>query len=398
MADKETKRSDSEIITMDADTHEKHHHLGDSDNDDNNFQVIKSSGHHHHHHHSEASRKRRKKHKRKKLIKRVLLITGISILSLAVILGAAYAVLYHTGKDEMQPDNLKIQAPMNVQTADNGQYVYYKGHKYKYKNDIINMLFIGVDQNNRHVTGGIGNNGMSDVIAVAAIDSKTNKATLINIPRDIITDVKVYDANGGYTGVEKMQIALSFSYGDGEDTSCINTMAAVRSLFYNVPLSSYFALHMEGVPQLNDSIGGVTVTSPETIGQFVEGETYHLMGDDALSFVHVRSKDTADANLKRNERQKVYLSSFIKEFIKQTKADIGTPVRLFNASKPYSCTNLNANRITYLATEFIMNRNIKIDMKSVPVTVKQVENSAENYVKEEEFYDLFINIFYEKMD
>lgn len=328
----------------------------------------------------------------------MLLITGISILTLAVILGAAYAVLYHTGKNEMQSDNLKIESPTNVQTADNGQYVYYKGHKYKYKNDIINMLFIGVDQNNRHVTGGIGNNGMSDVIAVAAIDSKTNKATLINIPRDIITDVKVYDANGGYTGVEKMQIALSFSYGDGEDTSCINTMAAVRSLFYNVPLSSYFALHMEGVPQLNDSIGGVTVTSPETIGQFVEGETYHLMGDDALSFVHDRSMYTADANLKRNERQKVYLSSFIKEFIKQTKADIGTPVRLFNASKPYSCTNLNANRITYLATEFIMNRNIKIDMKSVPVTVKQVENSAENYVKEEEFYDLFINIFYEKMD
>lgn len=396
MAEKDPKQISPEFITIDSGKKEKHRHLKEAETDDK-FKIIKSSGHHHHHH-SEESRKRRKKHKRKKLVKRILLIAGIAVLAIAVITAATFAVLYHTGKTEMKPDNLKIEAPTNVETADNGEYVYCNGHKYKYKSDIINMLFLGIDKNNGRESGGIGNNGMSDVIALAAIDSKANKATLINIPRDIMTDVKVYDVNGGYTGVEKMQIALSFAYGDGADTSCINTMSAVRSLFYNVPVSSYFALHMEGVPQLNDSIGGVTVKSPETIGQFVKGETYHLMGEDAFDFIHTRSMYTTDANLKRNERQKVYLSSFLKEFIKQTKADIGTPMRLFDASKPYSCTNLNANRITYLATEFIMNRDIKIEMSSVPVTYKLVGKNAENYVKEEEFYELFLKIFYDKMD
>ena len=360
--------------------------------------IITSSGHRHHH--SSKSGKSRKRHhrsKRKKIIKRVLLIIGIILLLAAIITAGSVAVLYHTGKNEMKPDKVKIEAPKNVETVDDGRYIYYKNGKYKYKNDIINMLFLGIDRNNGLGTDGIGANGQADVIALAAIDSSNSKVTIINVPRDIITDVKVYSSSGGYSGTEKMQIALSFAYGDGADTSCVNAMSAVRSLFYNVPISSYFALKMEGVPDLNDSIGGVDVKSPETISIFEKGEKYHLDGEDALLFVQKRDMQSVNANLKRNERQKVYLNSFISKFINQTKSDIGVPINVFNASKPYSFTNLNANRITYLATEFILNKKMAIKMKSVPVTVEKQGNNAANYVKEDEFYELFLDVFYEKV-
>ena len=252
--------------------------------------IITSSGHRHHHHSSKSgkSRKRHHRSKRKKIIKRVLLIIGIILLLAAIITAGSVAVLYHTGKNEMKPDKVKIEAPKNVETVDDGRYIYYKNGKYKYKNDIINMLFLGIDRNNGLGTDGIGANGQADVIALAAIDSSNSKVTIINVPRDIITDVKVYSSSGGYSGTEKMQIALSFAYGDGADTSCVNAMSAVRSLFYNVPISSYFALKMEGVPDLNDSIGGVDVKSPETISIFEKGEKYHLDGEDALLFVQKR--------------------------------------------------------------------------------------------------------------
>ena len=357
--------------------------------------TITSSGHRHHH--SSKSGKSRKRHhrsKRKKIIKKVLLIVGIILLLAAIITAGSIAVLYHTGKNEMKPDRVKIEAPKNVETVDDGRYIYYKNGKYKYKDDIINMMFLGIDRNNGL---GIGANGQADVIAIAAIDSAKSKVTIINVPRDIITDVKVFSSSGGYSGTEKMQIALSFAYGDGGDTSCVNTMSAVRSLFYNVPISSYFALKMEGVPELNDSIGGVDVTSPETISIFEKGQKYHLDGEDALLFVQRRDMESVNANLKRNERQKVYLNSFISKFINQTKSDIGVPINVFNASKPYSFTNLNANRITYLATEFILNKKMAIQMKSVPVTVEKQGNNAANYVKEEQFYELFLDVFYEKV-
>lgn len=360
--------------------------------------IITSSGHRHHH--SSKSGKSRKRHhrsKRKKIIKKVLLIVGIILLLAAIITAGSIAVLYHTGKNEMKPDKVKIEAPKNVETVDDGRYIYYKNGKYKYKDDIINMMFLGIDRNNGLGTDGIGANGQADVIAIAAIDSAKSKVTIINVPRDIITDVKVFSSSGGYSGTEKMQIALSFAYGDGGDTSCVNTMSAVRSLFYNVPISSYFALKMEGVPELNDSIGGVDVTSPETISIFEKSQKYHLDGEDALLFVQRRDMESVNANLKRNERQKVYLNSFISKFINQTKSDIGVPINVFNASKPYSFTNLNANRITYLATEFILNKKMAIQMKSVPVTVEKQGNNAANYVKEEQFYELFLDVFYEKV-
>ena len=353
--------------------------------------IITSSGHRHHH--SSKSGKSRKRHhrsKRKKIIKKVLLIVGIILLLAAIITAGSIAVLYHTGKNEMKPDKVKIEAPKNVETVDDGRYIYYKNGKYKYKDDIINMMFLGIDRNNGLGTDGIGANGQADVIAIAAIDSAKSKVTIINVPRDIITDVKVFSSSGGYSGTEKMQIALSFAYGDGGDTSCVNTISALRSLFYNVPISPYSALKM-------DSIGGVDVTSPETISIFEKGQKYHLDGEDALLFVQRRDMESVNANLKRNERQKVYLNSFISKFTNQTKSDIGVPINVFNASKPYSFTNLNANRITYLATEFILNKKMAIQMKSVPVTVEKQGNNAANYVKEEQFYELFLDVFYEKV-
>ena len=72
------------------------------------------------------------------------------------------------------------------------------------------------------------------------------------------------------------------------------------------------------------------------------------------------------------------------------------PISVFNATQGYSCTNLNPDRITYLATEFIINRDMKVEFKSVPVDVKQVDNHAENYVKEKDFFELFLSVFYNK--
>lgn len=363
------------------------------------LKIITSSGHHHHHHSSRSGKHsgRRHRRKRKKLIKKILITIGVLLLVVAVAGVCTFAVLYNSGKNEFKQKNVKIDSPENVETVEDGKYVYYKNEKYKLNQKITNILFLGIDENNGVESEGIGSNGQSDVLAIAAIDSDKSKVTIINIPRDIMTDVKAFSPSGGYSGIKKMQIALSFAYGDGGDTSCINTMSAVRSLFYNIPISSYFALKMEGVPELNDSIGGVDVTSPDTIGIFEKGEKYHLDGSDALMFVRTRDMDSVNANLQRNARQRVYLGAFISKFINKTKGDIGVPVSVFNATKPYSFTNLNANKITYLATEFIVNKDMKINMKSVPVTVKLNGNNAENYVKEEEFYEMFLDIFYDKV-
>lgn len=355
--------------------------------------------HHHHHHSSGKSRKRRSKRKTKKRVKRIVIITVSAILSLVLIAAAIVFSMYIRGKDSMKQNNGQIKIPQSLGVEQSGDYIYYKNGKYKYNRDVASILFLGVDKYvSTEEDKENGENHQSDVIALCAIDSANKKVTIINVPRDIMTDVSVYSPGGGYVGRERMQIALAYAYGDGKKTSCINSSEAVARLFYNIPINTYFSMNLDGVQEINDSIGGVSVVSPETIGNFEKGKEYYLKGWDSRQFIYLRDKSKLNSNLLRNERQKVYLNAFIKKFISATKKDVSTAVKLFRASSPYSCTNLDADKITYLATEFVVNRNMEYNILSVPVEVKQEGKEAQNIVKEEEFFESFLKIFYNKVE
>ncbi len=365
---------------------------------------IRRRRHHHHHHHHHGSRKRRRRRRRirklKRFAKRFVITAGLLLLAAVIIVVGAVFTMRHSGKRALYSDNINITAPkdLDVRLTDNGATVTYKGERYRYNKDIITMLFMGVDKaDSAQDSSQIGENHQADMILLCTIDKVNKKITLTNVPRDTITEVNVYSPAGGYVGIEKLPIAVSYAYGDGKTTSCYNTTESVRRIFYNVPIPTYYSLNLDGIAAINDSVGGVDVTSPETIGPFEEGKTYHLVGDMATDFVQLRAKDRPDANLLRNERQRVYMNAILKKFITATRQDISVPIDLYNAAKPYSCTNLNADRVTYLATEFIVNRDMAINFQKVPVTVTQVDNHAENYVKEEEFYELFLKIFYNKV-
>ena len=360
---------------------------------------------HHHHHRSGSSGKRRKsrrhhrhRHKRRhRTAKRVLIIVLALVLTAVFVLGATLFAMYRYGKEQMHSKHYNITAPEGVTVGKNGNFVIYDGQRYNYNESVISILFLGTDNKNSEAEQKqIGQNHQSDVIVLGAIDQKNNKITLINIPRDIVTDVDVYSPAGGYVGKEQMQIALAYAYGDGAEKSCLNASDAVSRLFFNLPIQTYISLNLDGVAEINDSVGGVDVKSPETIEEFTKGKTYHLDGEAARRFVNVRSMDRVDANLLRNQRQKVYIQGFLQKFFKATRQDIGVPVDLYNVSKPYCCTNLNADRITYLATEFVVNRNITPKYENVPVEVKKVDGAAMNYVKEKDFYELFLDIYYTK--
>lgn len=362
-----------------------------------------SSGSEHKKHHRSTHKKNGKK--KMKLWKKLLIALGCVILSLALIVTGTFFYLRGTGKHQLLQSSYTISAPdkPGIKLDDGGNTVKYKGKTYKYKSNAINLLFMGVDkEESRAQQTDIGNGYSSDVIIVMSIDSENKTVTLVNVPRDIITDVSLYSKSGGYTGVEKLPIALSYAYGETEKQSCINCLEAVRRIFYNVPVNAYYSMEISGIPVINDRVDGVDVVSPEDVYYgdrliFENGKQYHLMGDDSTSFVRLRNKTTADANLLRNERQKIYLTEFIKKTIALTKSDISTPVKLFNAAQDYSCTNFTLNGVTYLATELMQNGGVTTKTVTVPVDVKEANNRAENYVREDEFYELFLSVFYNEI-
>ncbi len=335
------------------------------------------------------------KKKRMKTWKKVLISIACIILSIMVIFVSTLAILIYTGSQEMMMNtDYSIAAPNGVEVQNQGQYIVYNGQTYKLNEDITNILFMGVDKREIEGTADNGTGGQADVIVLMAVDTSTGKITMINISRDTMTDVTQYSAAGTYVGMETEQICLSYAYGDGKERSCENTVNSVQRLFYNIPIKSYLAIDLNGIAAVNDSIGGIDVTSPETIGEFIEGQSYHLEGDMAESFVRTRSKERVDANNLRMQRQQIYVKSFMDKAIEQTKQDISTPVNLFNASTPYTCTNLNPSKICYLAETAVTSNGMSVEMSSVPGKVKMGETYAEYYVNEKEFYELFLQVFY----
>ena len=360
-------------------------------NTTNRYKKHKSRGHHHHHH---------SKRRKMKTWKKVLLSIACVLLGLIVIAVGTVAYLIYQGGNELFNSDIHVTAPQGIETEENGKYVVYNGETYKFNEKVTSVLCMGVDkrdldENNNSKVKASG--GQADVLMLVSIDTSNGKITLFNISRDAMVDVTMYSAGGAYAGTEKQQIGLSYAYGDGKESSCENTVNSVQTLFYNIPINTYFSLDLDGIAALNDSVGGVDVVSPETIGSFVEGESYHLVGEQAESFVRTRDTSKVDSNNMRMQRQKVYIQSFMDTVLQQTKKDLTIPLDLFNASAPYSCTNLNPSKVTYLAQQAVLGGLSGIDMVSVPGQVKMGTKYAEFNVSEAEFYQMFLNVYYTKI-
>lgn len=314
---------------------------------------------------------------------------------------AVVGILLIKGNHELFDNDLLIVTPdsLDADIQDDGQYIVYKGETYKYNKNVTSMLFMGVDKREMQEIETPGLGGQSDVNVLMAMDFKKGRTTMFAIPRDIVTDVAIYTVGGTYDGMEKMQICLAYSYGDGKQKSCENQLASVRRIFYNVPINSYYALDLDGIAAVNDAVGGVDVTSPETIETFTEGENYHLAGQQAESFVRARSHESADANIMRMQRQEIYAKSFMNTVISKAKKDLGIPVSLFNGSAPYSCTNLNAAKITVLAKEAVTGHGMDFEVETVKGSSQMKDETHAEYVIDEEgFFEQFLAAYYEKIE
>ncbi len=350
------------------------------------------SDHHHHHHH-----RRRRRRKKMKTWKKVLLIVVSVILALTLILTGTIIFLVSRGYYELFDVELRIDVPQTVsaQVQDNGDSIVYEGKTYRYNRDVTNLLFMGVDKRSLDDENEEGTGGQADVIVMIAINIKSHKLTLFAIPRDTMAEISLYTPSGTYNGMATKQICLAFAYGDGKETSCENTVSSVSKLFYNIPIKTYYALDLDGIAAMNDAVGGVDVVSPETIGDFTQGESYHLEGREAENFVRVRDKSKVESSMDRLKRQEVYAQSFLNKLQASLKSNPTSAVTLFNESAPYSSTNLTAAKVAYLAKELMFGGGMSPEIITVSGETTLNGKNAEYKVNDKEFFKQFLNVYYE---
>lgn len=343
-------------------------------------------------------KRKRRNSKRKKRLKIAAIVVGVLVL---VGGGSALAVMgsINAGKDAVHEvaQAEDIQTVDEAVTYDEGKTVKYNGHTYALNENMVSVVVIGFD---RKAPAEVGEKaGQADAVMVMALDTATGKATAIGIPRDSMVEVGEF-VGDAFIGIDKMQLCLAYSYGDGRETSCEYTTKTVSRVLYNMPMSYYFALDLSGVGPLNDSIGGVALTPLQSIPNtnIVEGEDTVLFGNNALRYVQWRDTSVLTSSLDRQARQVQYIKAFAAQALSMAQGNVGTLLDLFNVASEYSITNLGINEFSYLATSVLQNGITGLEVVALDGQMTQGEKYAEFNLNTTSVYETVLSVYYTQVD
>ena len=331
---------------------------------------------------------------------------GTVLIAIVVIAAASFFILEYKGKRSLTASAItdeNITGAEDAQVGDGGKTVVYNGETYCYNDNISTILCIGVDREEYNDSGTYGEGGQADTLFLVAVDNESGKSTMIPISRNTMVTIDEYNEDGTYWRQNEIQIALAYTYGDGREKSCENVAQAVSRLMYGMPVNDYVALDLSAIASLNDAVGGVPVNVLEDMTEYdpvlIEGTQVTLKGQQAVSYVRSRKVEgydlEVDNNAARMERQKQYMSAFLKTMIRQTKEDLFVPLNLYNMAKEDMITSVTASEVMYYA-QLIVNKGLDNSIVSIPGKAKKGEYT-EVYVDDETLYQIILDTFYKKM-
>ena len=230
------------------------------------------------------------------------------------------------------------------------------GVKYFPKQDIETFLIIGVDEDGEMVRREtLENEGMADAIMLAVFNRTDETIDIISLNRDSMTDISVRGLDGRKVDSMNAQLALSYAYGDGMESSCENTIEAVSKMLYGIEIDHFMALNMDAIKVLNDAVDGVTVDVWDDFSA-VDPSIYMgrvtLYGDQALTYIRAR-KDVGDQlNVNRMERQQEYMESFFYALKYYVEMDPEFAVKHYEDLSKYMVTDCSVTTMSSMLERY----------------------------------------------
>lgn len=212
-------------------------------------------------------------------------VIGLLVIILALGVGGYLAYAYNAVKSTA--DKMHI----NVKSTD--------GQTIPSMKNSINILLLGVDERPNDP-------GRSDTIIVATLNPKTKSMLLTSIPRDTRTLIV---GTGRYDKINS-------AYPTGGVDMAVNTVEN----FAHIKIDYVGKINMQGLSQLVDAVGGITVDNP--IDWYDEGyykKGYHykkgkirLDGPASVGYVRMRHLDPL-GDFGRNLRQRLVIQAIMKK-------------------------------------------------------------------------------------
>nr|WP_235805340.1 LCP family protein [Companilactobacillus nantensis] len=175
----------------------------------------------------------------------------------------------------------------------------------------VSILLLGVDTTDDGVRDTEKDyRGNSDTMIVVTVNPKTNKTTMMSVPRDSMAQIWKSSTNN----TKKIQ-KINSAYNIGNEESAV----ATTEKFLNIPIDYYVKVDFNSLTQIVNAVGGVDVDVPFSFsygdtGQkeshFKKGKM-HLNGKQALDYSRMRYEDPK-GDYGRQLRQRQVITAIIK--------------------------------------------------------------------------------------
>ncbi len=294
------------------------------------------------------------------------------------------------------------------QKYQDGVTITFNGGKYKYNDNLINILVMGIDDYGlKGDKDTDANPYQADTIVLGTVDAVKKTVSFMSIPRDTVASIKVLDLNDEVATVKKGPIAIQHSFGSQGEKTNEAVVDTVSNLLYNIPINRYVSVDITAIPDINDSVGGITVDIPEDLTKWnpkmkAGTKDYLLLNKDAVIFVARRDTDIDDSAMGRMKRQVAYLKKLFPAVKAKTAENITYPIALYNKEADKVRTNLTLDEMTYLTKLMLDLELSEKDIISIPGEMKRIEpGEIEDYeyemgyiVDDEALKQLIVDRFY----
>lgn len=230
------------------------------------------------------------------------------------------------------------------------EIVTYDGADYRVKPGVNTFLMMGIDQTEDvEYNGKYRSGGQCDFLLLVVIDTQAKTIHRIQIDRDTMAEITVLGVLGNELGTNTHQICLAHGFGDGKQQSCQYTVDAVRRLMYGIEIDGYYAMNMNGIPALNELLGGVTVRIEDDFSRYdasmVPGAVVTLHGKQTELFVRTRMTIGDGTNVSRMRRQRQYLENAIALAAQRVRENEHFLAVLLDGLAPYTTTDIARGRM-----------------------------------------------------
>lgn len=175
----------------------------------------------------------------------------------------------------------------------------------------VSILLLGVDTTDNGVRDTKTDyHGNSDTMIVVTVNPKTNKTTMMSVPRDSMAQIW----KSSTKNTKKIQ-KINSAYNIGNEEAAV----ATTEKFLNIPIQYYVKVDFNSLKQIVNAVGGVDVKVPfsfsygdtgEKESHFTKGKM-HLNGKQALDYSRMRYEDP-QGDYGRQLRQRQIITAIIK--------------------------------------------------------------------------------------